>query len=413
MEAEATQAPRRWAVVAAVAFALVAGALTVRAAEDIAVGTAPGSYADFRDAVYEPTRLFLQGGNPYDVEQLFATGRVGQEFPLYAPHHLLLYAPIAVLPLGLARFVFGAAMLAVLVAFVACSLATAGVRRSTAAVLGVATGVLASTPGRFDFQTGQSTPVIVLGAWLALLHSGTRPRLAGLGLALALIKPVFGLPVLLVLAVNRCWATIRWGVGLAAAAAAPVLVVLTADAGGPGAFLRTLRDNVTHSSATDGMDPVASLTRIDLHSLLAKLVADLGSSAVAVVLFVVVAGVAAVIARDTLEPRPRAVPAATLSLCLVLAMVHQSYDMLFLVPAVVLLLVESTDWRDPRRWVAAIIIAAAFNPFATQTLIERMGERATRVAVATTPVLLLTATIVAAAHLRRDDARSRTRPTAS
>lgn len=387
--------PARTTLLATGAFVAVVAALTVRTARSAATGTEMGSYADFRDAVYEPARFLLEGGNPYDVDAILATGRSGAELPLYAPHHLLLYGPLGLLPIAVARVVFGGLMLAALVAVVVLGLRAAGRRPTVAAALGTAAALLLTTPGRFDFQTGQSTYPVVLGAWLALLYQGERPRLAGLGLALALLKPVFGLPVLVVLLVHRSWATLRWGIGIAVACATPVLVTLLVREGGVGALVRVWSDNAAYSASTSGMDPAESSTRVDLHALVAKVVPALNSSVVSVVLFLAVTIAVAVLSRGRMRPHPPALVTAVLAIGIVLAIVHQGYDLLFLVPAIVVLVLRAEGWRDVRARVAAVLVVVFLNPFVTRTFVESIDPDAARLALATTPTLLLVAAAIA------------------
>jgi hypothetical protein len=349
--------------------------------------------------VYQPGAALLDGDDPYDVDRFLATRPVGQEFPLYAPHSLLVGAAVAVLPIEAARVVWGAAMLATLTALVAVGLRWAGRRPTVAAVLAVTALVLLSTPGRFSFQTGQSTPLLALGVVVALRYAAVRPELAGIGLAVSLVKPVYGLPTLALLLVHRCHRAAVVGVGVAALLSLPVLTVLVVDEGGIGPFVETIRDNVEHTSSTSGMDPVDSTSRIDVHSLLAKVWSPLGAGALSVVAAAAVIGLAA--ASTSVRRRISGWPleSGVLLLAVTVGLVHQLYDLLALVPAVLALLLAAGVERRGRL-AAWVVLGAAFSPLGTEYVVDRLDGSLRTAVVGSTALLLVVAfgLVVAAAR---------------
>ena len=88
-----------------------------------------------------------------------------------------------------------------------------------------------------------ATILIVLGVYLAVTVRD-RPWLAALGVALAFIKPQFGLPLTALLMVTGS-ARVAWrGLVITAATAAPVLVRLVVIEEGLGGVMDAVRENL-------------------------------------------------------------------------------------------------------------------------------------------------------------------------
>jgi alpha-1,2-mannosyltransferase len=392
-------------VAAVAAFAVVAVALAWRAGGDLSPDRQNvGAFADFRDAVYYPVKALVDGVNPYDTPAYMARYPVAQVFPVYGPHHLLLWLPLAVLPIGAARVVFGLVMLAVLVLVCRLSVSATGTRASVPIVFGVSALALVSTPGRFNFLTGQSTMLAVLGCCLAFWYATDRPALAGAGIALAALKPVYALPVVVLLLAQRHLRAVLWGAGITAALCLPATVALVVAAGGPSDLASSIGDNLSETSDAPSIDPVSSETRVDLHSLIAKAADGLESPAVAaVVLVAVLAGAAVVLRRDGVRDRP--VVQLAVALAVLLSVVHQQYDMLLLVAPIVGLVVARssgapTTWR--RSVLLALCLVAAFNPLATDAVTRSLDEDRRPLGIATTAALLAGALVLALAEVARE-----------
>ncbi|MCW2608328.1 MAG: hypothetical protein JWO60_3021, partial [Frankiales bacterium] len=158
-----------------------------------------------------------------------------------------------------------------------------------------------------------------------------RPWPAAAALALALTKPPFGLPLVVLLLLQGRWRVVLRGVGLLAAVSAPVLVALLVATDGPRRLVEDLRANLAYTNGSVP-DQVGGVRRIDLASLLARGLPDavpgpvleLGAAAL-------VLGAAAVLlhrARRTgAHPGVEAVLAAG---AVVLSVPHQTYDLLLL-----------------------------------------------------------------------------------
>ena len=222
--------------------------LTGAAAVSVAAGVrnALGGSRDLQPYL-EGARLWLRGVSPLDVD--VPCGFV------YLPQAALLFAPLAPLPDPVARGVFAALNVALLIASLAMltALFSGAERRWT--VLGWAAAVGGWAAIRVTVGNGQ-IGLVVLAAVLAALLADRRGRtvLAGLALALALTKWSLSAPLLVYFAARRRWAPL-W-VALGAVGAGYVAfglrlgqgpwavvhdyaMVLRHHAGIKGAFLRT------------------------------------------------------------------------------------------------------------------------------------------------------------------------------
>lgn len=305
----------------------------------------PHQLTDFRDAVWLPGRTLLEGGNPYDTEAMKAARPWAQEFNLYAPAWLLLAGAFGGLPFtasALVYLVLGAALL-VLFLWVTIRL-SAPELTAIALPLGVIWSVLWS-PTRYALQNG-ATFLVMLGAVLVLRGlvdadgrpHGPRPlghRALALGVALALIKPQFGLPLALLLVVaGRGRAVVR-GVVWLALASLPALLLCVRAAGGVGGFVDSVVRNLAYSGSPDSPTGLGSVFngRIDYLGMLARFgVVDQPSWLPAVVGLALVALAAVVV----LWAPGEVTVLATASAAMLLGVVHQPYDV---VPLMLVVLV--------------------------------------------------------------------------
>ncbi|MFD7658030.1 glycosyltransferase 87 family protein [Actinosynnema sp. NPDC059797] len=320
---------------------------------------------DFRDALYFPIREFLDGGNPYHPAVMFAHWPVRQNFNLYQPYHLVLHLPFA-LPgyrVGAVAFALASLVLLVLLAVLAAG------RLRPHVPLAVGTAVvgallLLSQVGKAQLYVGQVNPLIAVGAAGALLWRDRHPRWAALALALAWLKPQFGLPLALLLLARGSWRVALTGTAVAAVASLAVVAPLVSR-GGVGAFLDAVSANLAHASQTS-YGAVDSLTsqRVDVAAVFFRLTGWLPPGAEAAVPVVALA-VSAVLVRRL--DRAGAPAAADLLTCLavVVAVVHQPGDVLIAVPALVAVAVA---WWPRRRerglWPVGAVLLLAAVPFA-------------------------------------------------
>ncbi|MFD1152286.1 glycosyltransferase 87 family protein [Saccharothrix hoggarensis] len=316
---------------------------------------------DFRDALYFPIREFLAGGNPYHPATMFEHWPVRQNFNLYQPYHLLLHAPFAAPGYRVGAVAFALASLVLLIAL--AGLAAGRLRPHVPLALGTAvisTVLLLSQVGKAQLYVGQVNPLVAVGAAGALLARTSHPRWAAVALALAWLKPQFGLPLAVLLFARGSRRVALTGTAVAAVASLVVVVPLVVRGGGIGPFLDVIAANLAHAGQT-AYGAVDSMTaqRVDLAAVWYRVTGWLPPGAEAFALVGVLA-VSAVLARrlDRLgEPA-----AADLLTCLavVVAVVHQPGDVLIAVPSMAAVAVLWWRRRDRLGWPLLLLLV----PFA-------------------------------------------------
>lgn len=350
-----------------VLFLLVLAFSTVRLIDTLAdPGSDDGGFADFRDAIHTPVVALLDGVDPYDVDAYRAYDPdIGQAFPVYSPHHLLLSLPLGVLPRTAAGALWWAINVAILLMLSAFVVRQVRPEWGMAGTYGVAAATLLSNPGRFNFLTGQPTLPLVVGVYGAFTSSNR--WLAGGGAALALIKPQLGIPVLVLLVACGRWRTALDGTWLAAAASLPIVIALSISEGSFGNLVRVIRDNLETSLSGD---EALSSYRIDLLGMIGREADRQFSTVVTLLVFLALAGFGTWLLRRW--GRMDAVALAVVGLITLLGLFHLPYDELLLVWPIVALIVAGGALGPWRWWTAGLMLAAAFNPLTVRFL--RVGR---------------------------------------
>ncbi len=333
---------------------------------------------DFRDAIYYPVRAFLDGRNPYDAASYGAAYPVYNLFPLYSPLMLVVHAPFGLLPFEWAELAYAAATVVLLLVVVHLAHRLIGVEATTTRTLAVATLVLVSRPGYLNVLLGQNTLQVALGTYLALYATPRRPWLGAAGLALATIKPTYGIPLALLLLIRADTAIVARAVALAAVLTLPAAAVLAAHAGGVSALLATVPSNYTVTLHDDPVaNAVTSAIRVDLFALLSRIGGrELGGTVEAIVGVVVIAAGGVCLWRLARLPQSRAVrnlSAALACLTLLLASYHQNYDLLLLIVPTLAVVYGAwpTAGRRNRLRRAVLTVLLVF-PFANHLVAGRL-----------------------------------------
>jgi hypothetical protein len=373
------------------AFVAVSGASIGRVVVNLHVppgdATQPG-LIDFHNAVYFPARAYWEGMNPYSrsyAEQY----PVNRPYPLYSPASLLLYYPLAALPLPVANVVFYALTIGLTVVLAVSVLVVCRVPLSLVNVLGLTTLVLASRAGYANLLLGQLTLPMALAIVWALELSRRRPIVSGLALALAALKPTFGVPLAWLMFCRRDFRAVAAGVSISMIAAIAGAAPLIARDG-----LATFVQSVRESHALHMADPVVSattsVTRLDAVSVLGRLGGIVPSGAIQISVAAACL-LAAGWAVGRLQNTERAdgadcLAAMIIALATLATIYHTNYDALLLVlPWVGLtcgrLRRQVPDWARLVLWV--LLALPAVNYLSTYLVTKRLGiEGVTWAAVA-------------------------------
>lgn len=363
------------AVVAVLGFAAVAAWLTTTTWSHLTTSRADiGPLTDFRDAIYYPLVALRDGVNPYAVDTYFRRYPVGQEFPLYTPVHLLLHAPLLLLPFRTARAVFWASNLALVLGFAAVLLRLAARRITVASLFGLGFVILVSDAGKFDLRSGQPTLMVVIAfllAWRAppRADQGWWPAAVGvLGVAVVWSKPTYAIPLLVFLVLCGRLRTALRGTGLAIVLSAIVLPFLVDAAGGVSPLIDSIRESARITSESPQSKLGTSL-RIDVANTLVRITRIHYSETLGALLGLALLAGGAFLVWKLHRREPRAdTDELVVTLVCVLTLTgtyHVAYDYLLLFAPLVLLVRRTptypTAW--PRRVRPAVLVLLAVPTF--------------------------------------------------
>jgi hypothetical protein len=331
---------------------------------------------DFRQIAYYPSRAFLDGLNPYNSSRYMERYPVARPVTLYAPAVFILCAPFGVLPLGLSGVVYFILTVLLTVILGWAVLRLSGSRPGVAAVAVASAVLLLSRPGHWNLMSGQITLIVVLASYAALSFARHTPPLSGLGLAIALLKPTFGAPLVLALLARGAGRAVGWGLGIAAVLNVPVAIVLVRREGGLAPFLATLVQSY-RSHATNPENGIHAISRIDLVGFVSRLLHHpLGASGQVLLGLAVLVPMMLVswrLAEATDAPRRRAVDAVVYCSVL-LSIYHQAYDLLLLaLPAAAL--VVGAKWPPRATHVVQAVLFGflALNYLARDSALAALG----------------------------------------
>lgn len=345
------------------------------------LGTGTAAMADFKSTVYYPAMAYADGVNPYDAQEYLTRYPAPEPLRLYPPATLLIFRPFASLPLEAAMQV--QAILTVLLSGVLAyvSLRLARMPVSAAAVLLVWGLILLSRPGQWNLLQGQMTLLVVLGVYAALAASPASPLLAGLGLAVSLLKPNFGLPVAALMLARGQYAGVAIGAGLAGALNLAMVGSLAEQSGGFYEFGRLFLGTGDQLRFSARLGTELNVYRVDAPGLITRLLGvHLGLVGSLLAGAVLLGLVMALLRRRRESPTVAGLPDAALAglLCsaVLISMYHVGYDLLLLTwPCIALVkdLRASRRAAPMRRWVQGGLLALlAFNYVTTFSVLSAL-----------------------------------------
>lgn len=369
-------------MVGALFFVLGVFFAAVRAAPLGQVGSlrvgAPWVMVDYRHVVYYPSRAFWEGINPYNSKTYLERYPVEIPVSLYPPMAFLLFLPLALLPVGLSSVGYFLLTVALTLVLAWAALRLSGSRPLPSTILAVGGILLLSRPGHWNLLSGQITLIVVLAAYVALTFARRAPRLAGLGLVLALVKPTFGLPLVPALLARGAGRAVVWGLGMAAALNLPLLVVLVSREGGLDAFLTTLAQTYRAFASFPDTDPVEGVWRVDLAATVSRLLDHPVGAWTGLVLAALALAPVILLSRRLLESEDadqKRLLDGLVCCALLLSVFHQAYDLLLLaLPATALGRAMAEQWRPRALHLAQVLLLAALgiNYVATQSALTAL-----------------------------------------
>ena len=340
----------------------------------------PWAMNDFKTAIYCPTAMFLNGGNPYDQARFVEFCPVGLPFPPYLPATMVLHAPFGFIPMDLSAFLYFGCSVALSVMVVWLALRLSGAEILAGDVLFGTGLLLLSRPGQWNLLLGQPAHALTLVTYAALYLARRVPYAGGLAAAVAAFKPSFGLPLIALLLARRDFRAAFAAMGFTVILNLPPALQLADRAGGMRPLLGQLFAAQSAYQLTNS--PVSQVYSIDLPSLISRLSGHwIGAGGyLLVALGVLTAGALAI----------RAVPAPTegagahltasiICLAVLVGIHHNAYDLVLLTGPAILLakraLPAELVGERPRVLFLSLYALLGANYVTTLSVLHRLEPR--------------------------------------
>lgn len=207
-----------------------------------------------KDFQWSPAALFVQGVDPYAAFLAHDARIILTQAPNYLPPLYIFFAPLALMPFGLAKIIWAVINLTLAVAAPILLSRKLGHRALPAALLTAA--FLAATPTRTVIGNGQLTLVVLFSAIVAYLTYQALP--AGAALAVAVTKHSFAPTMVIGLLARSRYRVVAWAVG----SSAVLTLVFSAIVGRSPWHLAQELSQVNKSSVGLGLADVMSVAQL-------------------------------------------------------------------------------------------------------------------------------------------------------
>jgi len=340
------------------------------------------AFCDFQDVVYYPTKAALAGVNPYDPRPAeeggayFSRFAAGNSFPVYAPLIFVFSLPFAVMPLTAAELCYWLINVGLLLGLAYFLLRIGELPCQPGIVAGLAALMLLSRPGHANFYFGAITVPMMLATLSAWTLADRRPWLAAVCLAISLIKPTFGGPLLILLLLRSSYRAAFGGLAIAAAANLAVMGVFLPQELTSGHTFELLSANQAVTDSDPAVDPLKSASRIDFLMIIERLTGRHWPGYLRLLVSLTVLGIGGWHLRrlhsatDQNGLNKRAISAALASLTIGISIYHNIYDALLAAPAVVAacgIFVAMKNTQAAIAWpMLALIAVPALNYFSSK-----------------------------------------------
>jgi hypothetical protein len=338
--------------------------------------SADWAMVDFYSGAYYPVRALFDGENPHDRTRFMAVYPVAEMYAPFLPLTLLIHLPFALLPPRLGAVAFFCTTIVLTIVLARLVLQITGIRAVTASVIGVAALILLSRPGHWNLVLGQRAVEWTLATYIALAYARTAPLLAGAGVAVALIKPTYGLPLALLILARGYWRPVVIGGFIVTVVSIPILALFAQRAGGWEIFLDRLIAGYRTWQQVSDVNPATSIVRIDVTTTISRFLGHTLSEASQVALtmgVIAIAGAAVRLLAQRGGNEAEALSTTIICLALLLCGYHLGYDLVLLTWPFAMLLHHGLPYRGRRGvlwWVVVSLFALlALNWVTTESVL--------------------------------------------
>ena len=379
----------RYLAIASVGFLLLGLSMTI--ARAYVQYQTPGPFdrksqglCDFHNGLYFPAQALMQGQSPYGSEYA-ADFPVARQIPFFSPSILVLHAPLAMLPLGVAEVLF--ITLSVMVILMIAVLALRSMQRSIRLdhVFAIAALIIFSRGGHITLFNGYFTFELVLATFAAIHFGKTKPWIAAIALAVVAAKPTYILPLGILLLFRGNVKAIVLGAMISIVTSAVPMLWLAYHEGGGDVLvgMETLMEQISTAQeihrADENESPIHSWTRVDLLAIIAKWTGNDPKE----LLHLGVMGITLTPVLFILNRRRRlglddgltGFTGAIILTSVLVSLYHQFYDTMLLVAPIVGVVLGSSDyWRQMRLGgrvlIVGLMLLPLYNYFSTRFLID-------------------------------------------
>ena len=349
--------------------------------------------ASYRDVIYFPLVALGDGVNPYDSvrdgdpRRYMERYPVADHLPLYSPLALLVFAPLALLPVEASMIAFTALNTLMFLLLAWTTIRVIGRRPTVAGVFGLAAFLLVSQPGRGTFNAGQLSVPLALAIVGALEWGDRRRWRSAVLVAVSTLKPTFGGPFGVLLAARRDGRSALAGLAIGGCAFLVGMFAIFAWTGEVSIdrVTQVLSGNHAHLSQDPEAVPQTNKARTDLPAVYEYLTKQpvpgwVSLSVAAAILAITFAKLWRT--RDARQVETAASPASALIVVAIfICIFHNVYDLpLLIVPLAACVSAADSSWKKiqpvRRCLIATLLLAPFLNIFWTQgfhSLLERSG----------------------------------------
>ncbi|MDX1929559.1 MAG: glycosyltransferase family 87 protein [Pirellulaceae bacterium] len=328
---------------------------------------------------------------------------MNREMSPYSPLLLPFVAVMGLMPLRVAECIWYSANVLLIFILSAILLDIARVKINAHRLLVVASLILLSRVGQSNQILGQFGLYFCLFTWVAVHFADSNKVRSAIGLMFASIKPTFGIPLILMMLVNRKIQPVVLGVLFAGLGAGLALSWIMLHE--PTRLLASFEDSGNANAADKDVDPDSAWMRTDLFSVFARrfsLGSDLKSELMGMMVILLPAFWALwKLTKAQPSDETRSLELATVTTMIPLCIYHLSYDMLVVLPALALACggrLFATQHQPLWYRYAYIVLLSVplFNYLAAYSVMEKLHiEGALReLAIMANPMALLAANFV-------------------
>jgi Glycosyltransferase family 87 len=297
---------------------------------------------DFYSGAYYPVRALLEGGNPHDRTWFLGHYPVADMYGPFLPVNLLIHLPFGLLPPQLAGLAYFGLTVLLTLLMAGLSLRLAGSPVTWARTGLIAGLILLSRPGHWALLLGQQAILLSCFTYLALLSARDSPAWSGLALALATLKPTFGIPLGVLMLAAGYFRAVAAGFVISLGVNLPLLWLMASRVGGIRPFFETLLAGVREWRSIATGDPSTNHRQVDTAALVDRFMGHSLPGDAEALLAVGILAVAALVFRrlDRDQTSDRDLATAIVCTALLVAGHHLGYDMVILAAPVLVLVLH-------------------------------------------------------------------------